>query len=242
MLDRKFTQRRTSLLAVLAVAASVVAALCVTTGSALGSTRTLSNTSPTSKGLYRCDAASRVITPACLKGALIDFDRARAKEHLRPLVLPSNFRALSTNQQLLVLTNLDRVARRLPAFSGLSTTLNRYAQAGANVSNDPSFPSWAAEGGSNWATTVNPLWSEFLWMYDDGPGSGNMDCTVKHPSGCWGHRRNVLSPYTAARVLGAGENRTNGTGVLYLGADSHDAPNAFRWAREAKYFPGGKLP
>jgi hypothetical protein len=30
------------------------------------------------------------------------------------------------------------------------------------------------------------------WMFDDGLGSGNIDCSTHHPSGCWGHRHDVL--------------------------------------------------
>jgi hypothetical protein len=38
----------------------------------------------------------------------------------------------------------------------------------------------------------NPLEAIYFWMYDDGPGSSNIDCTSSDTSGCWGHRDNVL--------------------------------------------------
>jgi hypothetical protein len=38
----------------------------------------------------------------------------------------------------------------------------------------------------------NPLEALYFWMYDDGPGSANIDCSSSDHSGCWGHRQNVL--------------------------------------------------
>ena len=38
----------------------------------------------------------------------------------------------------------------------------------------------------------NPLEAVYFWMYDDGAGSANVDCTPSNHSGCWGHRQNVL--------------------------------------------------
>ena len=220
------------------VGATIVASMTVVPGSA--DAVTPSNTAPSQ--LYRCDPRSATITAACKRGALADFNRARAKEGLRPLVLPSNFVSLTTIQQLLVLTNLDRRARGLTAFPGLNATLDRYAQTGANRGGDPYFPPWARQGGSNWASSVNPFWTEFVWMYDDGIGSGNISCTSTHPSGCWQHRRNVLLAYTRPIAFGAGVNAVHGSGVLYLGEDSHDRTVTWSWASEARYFPGGRLP
>ena len=201
---------------------------------------TLTNTAPS--GLNKCNPRSATITSACKSGALADFNRARAKEGLRPMVLPSNFVSLKPIQQLLVLTNLDRRARGRAAFPGLNTTIDSYAQSGANRGRDPNFPSWTRQGGSNWASTVNPFWTEFLWVYDDGIGSGNMSCTRTNTSGCWLHRRNVLMGYTKPIVFGAGVNSVHGTAALYMGENTHDRTLCWTWASEARYFPGGRLP
>ena len=52
------------------------------------------------------------------------------------------------------------------------------------------------------------------WMYDDGLDhdgtSKNLDCSSSHPSGCWGHRDNVLMRYPAGTqtALGIGFAKT----------------------------------
>ena len=42
-------------------------------------------------------------------------------------------------------------------------------------------------------------------MYDDGVGSGNLDCTAHHRGGCWGHRHDILWRFgsTGALAMGA---------------------------------------
>ena len=56
----------------------------------------------------------------------------RQTEGLGPMSLPSNYPSLTPAEQLFVLTDLERVDRGLAPIEGLSTTLNAYAQAGAN--------------------------------------------------------------------------------------------------------------
>jgi hypothetical protein len=49
---------------------------------------------------------------------------------------------------------------------------------------------------SNWAGTSDPLLADFVWMYDDGPGGGNLECRPPTDNGgCWGHRQNILGSY-----------------------------------------------
>jgi len=200
----------------------------------------VTNTAP--RGIQNCNTNSSAISAACLSGALSDYDRARAKEHLPRLILPTNFRSLSMPAQLLVLTNLDRRARGLAPIVGLNATLDSYAARGAGARRDPAFPWWARQGGANWSSTYNALWTEYLWMYDDGVGSPNMACSASRTTWCWAHRRNILSNYGAPRVMGAGGYPNNGGATLYLGYDTHDTTLVFRWSSEARYFPGGRLP
>ncbi|MGN6162125.1 MAG: hypothetical protein ACTHOG_10565 [Marmoricola sp.] len=223
-------------IAVAAVAAALVAVVALV-GPAEA---TVTNTSP--RGIQNCNPRSASISSACLSGALRDFNAARAKEHLGRLILPTNFRSLTVPQQLLVLTNLDRRARGLAPFIGLNATLNRYAAHGAATRDDPAFPSWTRKGGSNWSSTYNSLWTEYLWMYYDGSGGANAACSPSHTSYCWLHRRNVLAAYAAPRVMGAGGYSSSGDAALYLGSDAHDTTFTFRWTSEARYFPGGRLP
>lgn len=111
------------------------------------------------------------------------------------MVLPTDWASLTGPEQLFVATNLERTARGLAPLSGLATSLDQAAAGGAASGADPSPPSgfpyriWT----SNWAGALgNPLEAIYLWMYDDGPGSANVDCPSAGASGCWGHRDNIL--------------------------------------------------
>ncbi|MGN6724036.1 MAG: hypothetical protein ACTHJM_15625 [Marmoricola sp.] len=217
--------------------ATVVAVLGV---SLLTPADALTNTA--TRGIRNCNPSSATITDACMTGALSNFNAARAKEHLGKLVLPRNFRSLTVPEQILVLTNLDRRVRGLPAFVGLNSTLDQVAARGSKGHTDPAFPSWTRDGGSNWSSTYNAFWTEYLWMYQDGIGGSNMACSSRNTSGCWAHRRNILAKYGSPRVMGAAGYSNGGDAALYLGSDTHDTTFAFRWSSEAKYFPGGRLP
>ena len=134
----------------------------------------------------------------CLDAALLAFDNARASEGIGPLTLPSDFEGLTPGEQLLVLVDCERVDRGLTPVAGELDALDGLAAVGAVDDADPSFPSgglndvtawaWAA----NWASAPSVLSAVYEWMYDDGPGSGNIDCTIADPSGCWDHRDNIL--------------------------------------------------
>ena len=73
----------------------------------------------------------------------------------------------------------ERTARGLPPLAGMATALDAAALVGAQQSDDPTIPSgfpWT-QWGSNWAGAVgDPLEAIYFWMYDDGPGSSNIDC------------------------------------------------------------------
>jgi hypothetical protein len=194
------------------------------------------NTPP--RGLQRC-APTGTITGTCLKAALKDYKRARAREGLGPMTLPRNFARLSVPGQLMVLANLDRVDRGRAPVAGLSRNLQAAAQAGARQGRDPRFPAWTREGGSNWASTASSLWSEFLWMYDDGPGSGNLDCPRASAPGCYGHRHNILARYHRPILMGAGSDARGGATQLFLGSDTHDRADLLRWSAERRLIAVG---
>lgn len=194
---------------------------------------------PLSQAFYFDCVQPPIDTSACDRAALADFDRARAQENppLGPMTLPDNYDSLPPATQLFVLANIDRVDHGLPPISGLSSALDTYAQGGANSNSDPQFPGWTLEGGSNWASPTSPLLSEFVWVYDDGPGSWNGDCTSANPSGCWGHRHNVLAAWDSPRLMGAAQTGTDAE--LFLGADSHDTADAANWSAITGHFPVG---
>jgi len=157
-------------------------------------------------------------------------DAARAQEGLGPIHLPGNFAVLTPAEQLFVLTDIERVDRGLPPVVGLDPILSADAMGGALGNTDPT-PSQLPAGmgliawGSNWSENGNPLGSNYYWMYDDGEGSGNIDCTASNTAGCWGHRENILglSSYQA----------TDG-GTLLMGAAEDVSATHGGWASDSE--------
>ncbi|MGD1050548.1 MAG: hypothetical protein ABR947_05705 [Solirubrobacteraceae bacterium] len=139
---------------------------------------------------------------ACEDFAIERLDGARAKLGLGPYLLPRGFVALSPPRQWLVLANLDRIAYAQRPIRGLVLQLDAIAKQGALAREDPN--PWGAVAGlpgqsqiafaSNWAGGQdNALLAYYGWMYDDGYGGPNLDCSSPSAAGCWGHRQGVLA-------------------------------------------------
>jgi hypothetical protein len=146
----------------------------------------------------------------CENASIARLDAAHAKLGLGPYRLPSDFDSLLPPRQLLILANLDRTAYRLHPIGGLSLTLDAVAKQGALARRDPDpGPQLLGVPGqvgyaSNWAGGApNAPVAYFEWMYDDGYGSGNLDCTSPSAAGCWGHRHTILA-FGGARTLTMG--------------------------------------
>jgi hypothetical protein len=154
--------------------------------------------------LNACTAASQ--SQACIASALADIDTARAAEGVGPMRLPSDFALLTVPQQLIVIVNLERTARGLPAAHGPSQSLDRDAVAGAQQIADPAIPS--PLGGLMFASLLSygyesPLEADFAWMYDDGPGGPNSECAHAGLTACWGHRHGILWNYPPPIAIGS---------------------------------------
>jgi hypothetical protein len=166
------------------------------------------NIAPQPDFLQSCSGTHYDDSFACLVTTLEAIAHARSAEGLGPLTLPSNWAQLTPGEQTFVATNLERTARGLPPLAAMASALDQAAVQGADAGADPSpprdFPSTA--WGSNWAGAVgNPLEAIYFWMYDDGTGSSNIECTPSNHSGCWGHRQNVLMNLPCHRcVMGTG--------------------------------------
>jgi len=146
----------------------------------------------------------------CQQAVVESIDKARAAEGVGPLMLPPDYVGLTVPQQLLVLANRERVDRGLPGLAGLSTQLDALALQGASTNRDPLGPS-DTSWGSNWASgEATALLADYDWMYDDGYGSPNMDCTSPRSNGCWDHRLNVLGNYGPHPSMGAAAARVDG--------------------------------
>jgi hypothetical protein len=124
------------------------------------------------------------------------------------------YQKLGPDEQLFVTVNLERIERGLAPAVALTHSLDRVAQTGANADSDPNLsrvPSPLPGGGhpsgigGNWAGGWdNALGANYGWMYYDGPGGDNGDCTTTNKSGCWGHRDNILGTFATSRSCGGG--------------------------------------
>jgi len=118
--------------------------------------------------------------PTTTAALVTAIDAVRSAEGVGPLVLPSNWASLEHVQHLAVLVDLERTARGLAPFAGMTATLDAAAQAAALAGTDPTL---GAAG--NWAGgTPTSLVTDFAWMYDDGPSSPNLDCPTPTSPGC----------------------------------------------------------
>lgn len=159
-----------------------------------------------------CSGAAR-----CLAQAIRFLDQARAKLGQPPYELPRDFAQLNPARQALVLTDLDRVMYRLRPITGLASNLDQVAVAAVDSGSDPSpiHISYLSMT-SNWAGGyANMAFAYGAWMYDDGPGSTNLDCSRLTRSGCWEHRRDILW-------------RFGGNGPLAMGAAARMGPGGMR--------------
>lgn len=203
-----------------------------------------SNIPPSPNFLQDCQGSQYDDSPGCVNATLSAIDNARAAEGLPGMTLPGNWTQLTEEQQLFVVTDLERTVRGLAPLSAMADALDQAAAQGASQSTDPSPPAGFpyTQWGSNWAGAVgNPLEAMYYWMYDDGLGSSNIDCTASNQSGCWGHRDNVLLALTCQMcVMGTGVDPTGWNGdpsLAELLVDSSGQPSVvFTWQQEQAYF------
>jgi hypothetical protein len=176
--------------------------------------------------------AAGALSASCVASTLQATDGARAGEGLGPMTLPGDYSTLTAAEQLFVLADTERVDRGLPPAVGLVDELDQDALAAADVDADPT-PSIVPPGvgivrwASNWSENAGALGSNYNWMYDDGPGSGNLACGGGG-SGCWGHRDNILG-FNAAQLAASG-------GILVMGAAEASPPAAKPWMSDTELF------
>lgn len=197
-------------------------------------------------------------------------NNARAREGVVPMVLPTNWNALSVPEQLFVVANLERVDRGFPPYLGLNRALSAEAQRAANAQSDPgvargfnvaSNPSGGSAIDGVWAGGgYNVLFASYYWMYADAWGgsaalTANIACTSPSAAGCWAHRDQLLGsdPALNATVglhcttceMGTASAVVNGSQSY---ADLIERPAGaapamtFTWAQELAYFSGATSP
>ena len=153
-------------------------------------------------------------TTACHVQQLAAINHQHALEHISPITLPRGFWSLRVPLQTFVITNLERVSRGLHPVTGVNPQMSSWAAAGARHSSDPVVAAWDLRNGTRlqtfgaiWASDLNALDADFIWMYADGwarNGAGNVDCVSATSTGCWGHRQIILGRFGGSRALVAG--------------------------------------
>jgi hypothetical protein len=177
----------------------------------------------------------------CINASVAVLNQARADLGQPAYAIPSNFVSLTPAEQGFVLANLDRILYGLAPVTGLTAALDNDAAGGVHGDADPqptasNYLAWTA----NWAGGFSnmPLAYE-AWMYDDGPGSGNLDCSSSNTAGCWGHRHDVLYKFDSAGgalAMGVAQG-TDPSGeagyamLLFGGDDSYRPVYVYTWAQ-----------
>jgi hypothetical protein len=137
------------------------------------------------------------------------------------------YQKLSPQEQIFVTVNLERVARGLPAAVALTKSLNKIAQAGAKGDEDPPLTELTSPlpgGGRLWGADANwiggwdnALGSDYAWMYNDGAGGSNPNCTRTDIEGCWIDRDNILGTLNTKALCGGQNELVMGAGHVTTG-------------------------
>jgi hypothetical protein len=191
---------------------AAVAAVAVALGGAAARPALAAPSTPSSQTVQEA-CGGPLSTPAgCDAASLLAIDAARADQGLGPLELPPDFLELGPADQLIAVTNAERLSRGLPAWSGPDQALSDLAGRGLAARADPAGPA-----GSVWASNLadgvlTTLQADYEWMYNDGPGGANRACTAPGAPMCWAHRDNVLRPWQG--TIGAAQAPTGRRLVL----------------------------
>ena len=186
--------------------------------------------SPSPNFVNTCSTSNLDSGGACLAAVISATTNVRAHEGVPALSFDAaSFRKLTIAEQLFVLVDLERIARGIAPFVVLSSQLDQVALKAAHAQVDPQMAANAVltgsgpivAWGSNWAgNTPSAAATNYYWMYEDGHGSSNVDCTPTTPKQCWGHRDNILDAFSEATcsvgpvVLAMGAAEAPGGGTL----------------------------
>jgi putative cell wall-binding protein len=250
--------RRTCAIVIAASIPFAVASGAIATGAAAAPSNPPANIPPNPDFVQSCANGTAVIdnTQPCLAAAVQAINNARAQEGVGPLILPTHFATMPVEEQLMAVTDRERVDRGLPPFTGLVQELDNAAQQGAHAAQDPpvSEPSYSGgswKGTSDYANKMpNALGADYFWMYEDGWGGSasatlNVDCTGPSSSGCWSHRDGILDSYNnlPQLTMGAALDASSSNGsqawtLLLMGTAGQPSGYTSTWADVLADTPG----
>ena len=161
--------------------------------------------------LLACERSVSTVS-GCNTTSLRAIDAARAISGISPLMLPSGYWHLDAADQLVEVTNAERVSRGLPPWPGPVQALTALAARGIAEEADPAGPATATWASNMAAGVLTVLQTDYEWMYEDGPGGPNSACTAPGAPGCWQHRDNILQPWPGE--VGTAEARSGTRLVL----------------------------
>jgi hypothetical protein len=166
------------------------------------------------------------------------------QEGLDPITLPTNWDSLTYQERIFTFTNLERVSRGLNPLTHLVNIYSSAIKTAVTNGEDP----WPTDSESNavqWSSIESiwaggdgmiPLGAMYGWMYYDGPGGFNIDCTSSDTSGCWGHRNNILAKDATIMDAGAGKQSNGQESYAALLVGTSDTPNqaqtVLTWAQQ----------
>lgn len=143
---------------------------------------------------------------ACQTFLIAALNRGRTALGEPPYALPRTFTQLAPRDQLMVLSDLDRRLYGLQAIWGYNTSLVSSAAAGVRNGMDPAPVHLAkthllgyTANFFGYTHPMSALYAYFEWMYDDGPGGPNGECSSKNTTACWQHRKDTLFGTPGAR-------------------------------------------
>jgi hypothetical protein len=199
--------------------------------------------------LVHCQTQPIDTSPACTRSLLAEINYGLSSEGLGPIALPSNWASDTVAEQIFVIVDLERVARGLQPFSGLSFIWNVDAEIGAFAPGDPPISgdnSWIAAEWAGGTADVSPLAADYAWMYDDGFPGPNIGCTSAGAVGCWAHRAGILGAGSCTTcVAGAGYAVAGGASsmtAVFVEPTGAPPPLAFTWAGNVAPFLGAAVP
>ena len=196
---------------------------------------------PTTSGIFsNCASDAQCVSDASGVRAM--------QEGLPPLAgLPSNWSMLTGNEQLFVATNMERISRGEAPIPNLVNSYDGSVLTGVQTDSDPSLAGLPGLGETIWAGAfATPLGAIYEWLYFDGPGGTNLECTTPTSPHCWGHRDALLdnpggtigNPTEMDAIAGTDNSGRKSYAALLVNNPSPTPPGSivFSWADELQFF------